>query len=264
MSGLNIAWLSLTWMSFVSAIRFLTIIPVPGAAWPSEHNNQSIQAGSLLFYPLVGALLGACLFAIYLVVAHFSGFSEWLSAAILLTAWVILTGALHLDGLADSADGWLGGHGDRDKTLSILRDTHSGVAAIVSILLALLLKLVLLVELDASLMVAIFLAPVIARAAVTGLLVSTPYVRDNGIASLMVSALPVKKIWVSLIILSLAIILWGRWKGVLIIVSVVLAVMVFRFLIMRRLGGTTGDTAGALIELVELLVLFDFVVIEQW
>ncbi len=254
MSGFSTAWLSL-----VTAVRFLTIIPVP-VSWPTEQNNQSVQAGSLLFYPVVGALIGGCLIAVYLLTGIFT---DGLSAMLLLIAWVIVTGALHLDGLADSADAWLGGHGDKDKTLNILKDTHAGVAAIVSIVLVLLLKLVLLAELNANLMMALFIAPVIARAAVSGLLACTPYVRENGIAAVMLSNIPGKKIWGSLLGISLVLILWGGVNGILIILSVSVAVVLFRLMICRRIGGTTGDTAGALIELIEVLVLFNFVIIEQ-
>ncbi len=247
------------WWSLITAIRFLTIIPIP-VAWPKEQDTQSIQAGSLLFYPVVGLLIGLTLLTVNLLL---NIFSDGLAAVILLTVWVMVTGALHLDGLADSADAWLGGHGNKEKTLLILQDTQSGVAAIVAVVLLLLFKLILLAELNSSLVLALLLSPVIARTAVTGLLVSTPYVRENGIASLMMSSLPVKSIWISVLVIALLISAWIGWAGIAIIISVALAVMLFRFMICRRIGGTTGDTAGALIELVEVVVLFSFVVLEK-
>ncbi|PWQ89005.1 adenosylcobinamide-GDP ribazoletransferase, partial [Enterococcus faecium] len=63
-----------------------------------------------------------------------------LHAALLLTLWVLLSGALHLDGLADSADAWLGGFGDRERTLRIMKDPRSGPIAVVTLVLVLLLK----------------------------------------------------------------------------------------------------------------------------
>ncbi len=247
------------WWALISAIRFLTIIPVP-ISWPKEQDIQPIQAGSLVFYPLVGLLIGFTLLTINMFVTIFS---DGISAIILLTAWVLVTGALHLDGLADSADAWLGGHGNKEKTLLILQDTHCGVAAVVAVVLILLFKLILLAELNTNLVIALLLSPVIARTAVMGLLVSTPYVRENGIASAMMSSLPIKPIWISILIISALIIIWLGWNGMVIVISVTVAIMLFRFMINRRIGGTTGDTAGALIELIEVLVLFNFVVIEQ-
>ena len=251
-------WKQYGW-SLISAVRFLTIFPVP-AGWPKEQDAQVIQSGSILFYPLVGLFIGLILFNVDLMVHVFSA---ELTAVFLLTTWVIITGALHLDGLADSADAWLGGHGNKEKTLVILQDTHSGVAAIVAVVLVLLFKLILLAELNTNLIIALILTPVISRTAVIGLLVSTSYVRDNGIASTMMSSLPVKSIWISVLLIAALIIVWFGWHGILIVISVGVAVMLFRYMIYRRIGGTTGDTAGALIELIEILVLFDFVVIEQ-
>ncbi|VAW91513.1 Cobalamin synthase [hydrothermal vent metagenome] len=247
------------WWSLISAIRFLTIIPIP-VAWPKEQDTQSVQAGSILFYPMVGLLVGLTLLTLSLFL---NIFSDGLAAIILLTVWIIVTGALHLDGLADSADAWLGGHGNKEKTLLILQDTHSGVAAIVAVVLVLLFKLILLSELNSNLVLALLLSPIIARTAVTGLLVSTPYVRENGIASVMMSSLPVKSVWISLLIIAAIISAWLGWNGIVIVLSVAVAVMLFRFMLYRRIGGTTGDTAGALIELIEVLVLFNFVVLEN-
>lgn len=97
------------------ALQFLTRLPVrlPGMPEPQQIGR------SLLFYPLVGALLGLLLLGL-----------EWLlgdtalllKAALLLAAWVALSGGLHLDGLADTADAWVGGYGDRERTLAIMKD----------------------------------------------------------------------------------------------------------------------------------------------
>jgi len=251
--------MALNWRSLLISLRFLTIIPVP-SAWIKEEHNSSVQTGALIYYPLIGAIIGALL---VMVDSLFSPFSSLLSSAFLLTAWVLITGALHLDGLADSADAWLGGHGDKEKTLRILKDTHSGVAAMVAIVLVLLLKLTCINELGHDRFMALLFAPILARAAVVGLLMSTDYVREKGIASAMLTAYPKKRIWAVLFIVSVILVAVMPWNGVYIMISIIIAVLVFRYMIKRRIGGTTGDTAGALVELIELLVLFDFILIEQ-
>lgn len=106
-------------LPFWIALQFLSSLPVslPGMPEPRELGR------SLLFYPLVGLLFGLLLWLASLLL---QGTPAPLHAALLLTLWVLLSGALHLDGLADSADAWLGGFGDRERTLQIMKDPRSG------------------------------------------------------------------------------------------------------------------------------------------
>lgn len=231
------------------ALQFLSSLPVRLSGMPEPR-----QVGrSLLYYPLVGLLFGVVL---WLASHLLQGTAAPLHAALLLTLWVMLSGALHLDGLADSADAWLGGFGDRERTLRIMKDPRSGPIAVVTLVLVLLLKfcaLWVLVEQGAG--ASLVLAPVVGRAALLGLFMGTPYVRSGGLGQALADHLPkVAAAWV-LAGTSLAAVLLGGWQvfGVLL-----LAVLVFawgRRLMCRRLGGTTGDTAGALLELVELAVV---------
>lgn len=106
-------------LPFWIALQFLSSLPIrlPGMPTPQELGR------SLLFYPLVGLLFGAILWALNGLLL---GTPLLLHAALLLTVWVLLSGGLHLDGLADSADAWLGGFGDRERTLTIMKDPRSG------------------------------------------------------------------------------------------------------------------------------------------
>jgi adenosylcobinamide-GDP ribazoletransferase len=119
------------------------------------------------------------------------GVAAPLQAALLLALWVLLSGALHLDGLADSADAWLGGFGDRERTLQIMKDPRSGPIAVVTLVLVLLLKfcaLWVLVEHGAGGL--LVLAPVVGRAAMLGLFLTTPYVRAGGLGAALAEHLP--------------------------------------------------------------------------
>jgi len=246
------------WQSFLAALCFLSIFPVP-ADWLKKQDDRSVQGYSVLFYPLIGLLIGLVLFA---AIFFLSVFDNLLTSAVLVAIWVVVTGALHLDGLADTADAWLGGHGDRDKTLTILKDTHAGVAAIVAIVLLIALKILALNDIHESLILAVLIAPVMARTAAIGLLLTTDYVRANGIGTKMIVAMPRNLAWgvVSAVgVLALVIL---QWKAVYILLSIVLVVFLYRVMLLRRIGGTTGDTAGALIEIIEVLVLLDFAAIE--
>ena len=127
-------------LPFWIALQFLSSLPIrlPGMPAPQELGR------SLLFYPLVGLLFGGILWAFNWLLL---GTPLLLHAALLLTVWVLLSGALHLDGLADSADAWLGGFGDRERTLTIMKDPRSGPIAVVTLVLVLLLKFAALLAL---------------------------------------------------------------------------------------------------------------------
>ncbi|EQL42777.1 cobalamin synthase (plasmid) [Pseudomonas aeruginosa VRFPA03] len=119
--------------SLLVALQFLTRLPVRLSAMPTPE-----QFGrAVLCYPLVGVLIGVVLYA---AARSLDGTPPLLQAALLLSLWVALSGALHLDGLADMADAWIGGLGDRERTLAIMKDPRSGPVAVVVLVLVLLLK----------------------------------------------------------------------------------------------------------------------------
>lgn len=231
------------------ALQFLSSLPIrlPGMPAPEQLGR------SLLFYPLVGLLFGVILWALNIALA---GAPLLLHAALLLTVWVLLSGALHLDGLADSADAWLGGFGDRERTLTIMKDPRSGPIAVVTLVLVLLLKfaaLLALIEQQQSMV--LIIVPLIGRAALLGLFLTTTYVRAGGLGQALADHLPRKTGWQVLAVSAAACVVITGFNAV---VALLLAVVVFiwlRHLMVRRLGGTTGDTAGALLELLEMSVL---------
>jgi adenosylcobinamide-GDP ribazoletransferase len=236
-------------LPFWIAVQFLSSLPIRLSGMP-----QPQELGrSLLFYPLVGLLLGGLLWALNWLLA---GSPLLLHAALLLTAWVLLSGGLHLDGLADSADAWLGGFGDRERTLTIMKDPRSGPIAVVTLVLVLLLKfaaLLALIEQQHS--VALILAPLIGRSALLGLFLSTPYVRAGGLGQALADHLPRVAGKQVLLLSALVGVLIAGFSGVFAVALAVVAFFWLRQVMMRRLGGTTGDTAGAMLELLEVAVL---------
>ena len=108
---------------FFIALQFLTRLPIPIYFESGSAGNGNQLGRSVLFYPLVGLVIGGLLATLQYLLSTFTFGSTYtvVHAAIILTVWVGLTGALHLDGLADSADAWLGGLGDRDRTLAIMK-----------------------------------------------------------------------------------------------------------------------------------------------
>jgi adenosylcobinamide-GDP ribazoletransferase len=237
--------------SFLLAVQFLTRLPVPLRGAP----HDSEIGGSVLFYPLVGLLIGTVLAGAAIVanVVHVPGV---LGGAILLAIWVLVTGGLHLDGLADSVDAWAGGRGGRERTLALMKDPHCGPMAVSALIVVLLVKFASLAVLAASgHRLLIMLAPVLGRTALPPLLLTTPYVRPGGLGSAM-SAYLNRAAAIVIVLTACGIVVGAFGTAGLSATMIATAVFVLlRRMMIARIGGTTGDTAGALVELVETVVV---------
>ncbi|MDR3445124.1 MULTISPECIES: adenosylcobinamide-GDP ribazoletransferase [unclassified Dyella] len=228
-----------------AAIGFLTRVPVPARVF----DGTASPSAQLAWYPVVGLLIGGVLWCLGWLL---SGAPPLLAAGLLLAAWVVLTGALHLDGLADSADAWVGGLGDRERTLTIMKDPRSGPIGVTAVVLVLLLKFAALASLPHP-SAALWLAPLLGRAALTLAFMTTPYVRSGGLGSGLVGE--------SRGACTLAVLLTGvccllaGWLGLRALIVAGVVFTWWRWACWRRLGGMTGDTCGALAELSEMAVL---------
>ena len=234
--------------AFLLALQFLTCLPVSLKAAPGPAD----WGRSALAYPLVGLLIGLLLAGLQQLVGHAD---PLLQAALLTATWALITGGLHLDGLADSADAWVGGHGDRERTLAIMKDPRSGPAAVSTLTLVLLLKFVALAALvKAGAWLALLLAPVLGRSALVALLLSTPYVRPGGMGSAMSAHLPRAAAVLALLLVAAGALVAGK-AGALALAVAAVTWLGLRWMMVRRLGGMTGDTLGAAVELTEVAVL---------
>jgi adenosylcobinamide-GDP ribazoletransferase len=235
--------------AFWLALQFLTRLPAPRM---TEHTAED-RGRSVLYYPVVGLLIGAVLTAFLFLLADVN---PGLRAALLLLVWVLLTGALHLDGLADSADAWLGGRGDRARTLEIMKDSRSGPAAIVAVALVLIVKFAALSALThAAYWPALVLAPLLGRASLVLLFLTTPYVRAEGIGAAHAANLPRGGAVIVLLTVAVLVPVFLGYVGLWPLVVALVTVLLLRRLMLQRLGGATGDTFGATCEIVEAAVL---------
>ena len=240
------------------ALQFLTRLPLR-----LEPPPDAREVGlSLVCYPVVGLALGVALWGIALTVSRLPAL---LAAAIVLAAWVAITGALHIDGLADTADAWVGGHGDRERTLSIMKDPRSGPVALAVVNCLLLLKFAALAALathfpaapwrDPRLAAGCILPPLLARAAIPLLFAHTPYVRAQGIAQeLSTHQSRGAGVLVAVSIALGALAVW-RTLAAIALGAATITYAIIRTGLIRRLGGFTGDGAGALIEVIEAACL---------
>ena len=192
--------------AFWIAMQFLTVFPIQLKQMPSPQQN----AQSLLFYPLIGMLIGLVLFAIALTLVKLPII---LLSTLLLVVWIWITGGLHLDGLADTADAWVGGFGDPEKTLRIMKDPSSGPIGVLSLLIVCVLKWsALYVLLEQQQLWLLILVPMLARLSPLILFLTTPYVRAKGLGTAMSQYIPRKLSYVIIAItcgLCVFLVLWG-------------------------------------------------------
>jgi adenosylcobinamide-GDP ribazoletransferase len=228
------------------ATQFLTRVPVPAV---EDFSAQELSRSSAWF-PFVGLAIGAIVGVVFFVC---SARSATVAAALSLLAWVLMTGALHLDGLADLSDALAAAHRDRQRFFAVLADPHLGAFGVVSIALMLILKMAALTALSAPAVIAFTLIPAWAR---LGPLAWSRWLKPlkpgQGerfawhlhagwivfwLVLLLAASLAVAPV---LCVAPLAIAAWGGW-------------------LQWRLGGTTGDCLGAGVEITEAVLLYALV-----
>jgi adenosylcobinamide-GDP ribazoletransferase len=249
--------------SLLVALAFLTVVPVRLRALPPAE----VVARSRFWYPVVGVLLGAALGGWAALLAA-SPLAVAVRAFLVLLAWVVLTGALHLDGLCDLCDGLFGGRTPEDR-LRILKDPHLGTFGLAGGVLLLLGKFALLSEAlsrgpaEAGWLVGSAVAA--SRCLALCVAAGARYPRPEGTGKALVEA---TRGWEAVPFAALAagLSLPAAWAAdPLLVPAPFLAALVvvgaLRLLCVRRLGGITGDCLGAAIELSEVAVLLAAVLV---
>lgn len=233
--------------SLLAAIAFLTRIPVPaGFAFSAGDVGRSAR-----WFPLVGALLGAA----YAGLAH--GLRPRLPAAVIavliVVAEALLTGALHMDGLADTADGFGGGR-TRDDVLRIMRDHAIGSYGATALVLLVALKVTAIAALLDRHQAGpwLVMAPMLGRWAIVPLCRFVSYARESKAVAHHIGTAELA--WSTLIAAAI-VAAAGGWRGAAAWALVMAASALFGRYCRRRIGGITGDTLGANVQISESLVL---------
>jgi adenosylcobinamide-GDP ribazoletransferase len=235
--------------ALAAAVTLLTRLPVGVRVAIDEADI----ARSLAWLPLVGVGLGG---AVALAGRGLEGRLDDVPAAVLIVAaWALATGAIHLDGLADSADAL--GAGDRERRLAIMRDPRLGSFGALALVFVVVLKISLVAAVLARGHHLWLLAiPAVARAAASGLSATLPYARPEGTAAALVTPSGrAERLAVALATAIVVALACARLRGLLAIVAAVLVALAVGRLARRRIGGITGDILGATIELAECAAL---------
>jgi adenosylcobinamide-GDP ribazoletransferase len=235
-----------------AALGLLTRLPVT----VDGTHAMDRGAASAWAYPLVGVVLGVILAAATSVMLWL-GLPSGIVAGLVLAGAVILTGAMHEDGLADSADGLWGGW-DKDRRLAIMKDSHIGVYGVCAIGLSLLIRwlaLVVIVSLGAY-WVAFIAAGAVSRAAMVVLMAMLPNARDGGL-SRSVGRPPTGTVWVAVVIaIGFALLCGYPW----VIMTAAIAALCCGAIARAKIGGQTGDILGAAQQVTEMVALITIVV----
>ena len=233
-------------------MTFLTLFPLAhNLNWdPRDVSN------SRAFYPAVGLLMGLLLVGIE--EGSSQVFAAPMTAAFLVATMVIVTRALHLDGLMDICDGVFGGF-TPERRLEIMKDSRVGAFGVVGGVVVLLLKYAALVSLltipEPGKVSALLLFPAISRWTMVVLLGAFPYVRTQGLGSpFHGSGIKIPTIVAGLTILAAAILL-GGFAGLGLLIGAIVTAWIMGWGMAKSLGGLTGDAYGATNEIIEMTVI---------
>ncbi len=233
------------------AAAFLTILPV----LPAQVVGEDEVAGSLGWFPAIGFALGGMLALEELILRTFLGTE--LRSALLVMTLAIASGAVHLDGLADTADALSAG-GDRTRALEILRDSRIGSFGAVALFFVLALKIIALSAIGGSgseRYLAIWFAPAIARWAMVAASFRIDYLRAAGAGAVILTGAQGRNLAIASATIALSIAIAMSFKALAVWMVAILATALIRAFYARWLGGVTGDLIGAAGELIEALVL---------
>ncbi|MBS3800533.1 MAG: adenosylcobinamide-GDP ribazoletransferase [Thioalkalivibrio sp.] len=236
--------------SLLAAFAFLTVVPVPVRL--AERDFARAPFG----FPLVGMVLGT-LVALSDLGLDRLGLSPAFRGILAVGLLAALSGGLHLDGLADAADGFLSAR-PRKRVLEIMRDPHIGTMGVLALVFVLAVKVAALVELPHPMRwKALVFAPLAGRCMLVSVMALLPYVRGSeGLATVFYG--PHRRLaglWAAVCVPAAAILLLHVVGGLLLAGSVFAITGVLSLWSWRRIGGLTGDTLGATSEIIEAAVL---------
>lgn len=225
-----------------TAFGLLTILPV-------RYGDAShISARAFAYYPLVGLVIGMVLVAANFLLRLM--LPNLVAGAVVVVVWVVITGALHLDGFSDACDGLFAAV-PRERRLEILHDVHLGAFGAVGLALLLITKVAAVAS--APTFAPIFLAPILGRWAMV-YAATYPPARAEGMAMLFRAGLTRRVVLVATLFAALSCGVFGGFGFVAFITAFLIGTLVARFA-MNRLGGLTGDIYGTICESVEIGVL---------
>lgn len=250
-------WLLAQYAELVAAVRFLSILPVPGATHIFETQERREGTPRLIlgsaYFPLVGLLIALALSLLLTLIKMI--FPHLIVAALLTIALVVLTGGLHLDGLMDTCDGIFGGR-TRERRLEIMRDSRVGSFGVLGGACILLLKFAIFASLDTHTLFTAFLIVLpCSRWSMVLALRVFPSARATGLGvTFRQTVTPTRLVIAGGIAFAIALIT-GHFIGIILWGGATCIALIMGAWFMEQIGGLTGDSYGAIAEVSEVVAL---------
>ena len=238
---------------FIILLQFMTRIPVPVKV---EYDEEKLGK-AIKFFPLVGLIIGLFLFTVNFLAGKVTD-NRQITAVIIIMAEILITGLIHIDGLADTADG-LFSYADKERMLEIMKDSRIGTNGTVALILYFLAKAVFLTAVKPEY---IILYPIISRMSTSINAGLGEYARKKGMSNGIIEKNGKMDAVISILItavLSFAIL---GLKGLIVLALAILFILFFMENVKRKIGGITGDTMGASLELTAIIVLFTGIILK--
>lgn len=239
---------------FWAMLSFISRLPVP-ARWSQGLDFEHYSRGIVMF-PLIGVVLGGLTGLVFMALQPWCGIP--LAALFAVLTLALLTGGFHLDGLADTCDGIFSAR-RRERMLEIMRDSRLGTHGGLALIFVLLAKVLAVSELalrGTPMLAALAAACVAGRGTAVLLMYRHRYAREEGLGNVFIGKVTGRQTCVTLGLAAiLAAVLLPGMRGVAALVVTIVAIFILGQLLKRTLGGQTGDTLGAAIELGELIFL---------
>lgn len=258
---------------FILLMSFMTRLYVPKVEYDEEKLGKAMK-----FFPIVGFIIGIILFLTDILVKGIT-LNDNVAIIFIILVDVILTGAIHLDGLADTFDG-IFSYRSKQKMLEIMKDSRIGTNGVIALIMYFMLKFFLLqsiIEIDGITYIPIFAYPIISRYCSVVSCATAPYARASGMGKTFVDNTNKKSVFISFIATFLLLMILTSASTFVdflyfkeinlnlffsrslfyfsIMIFMTIVATLFSKLMTRKIGGITGDTLGALLELSQLLYL---------
>lgn len=245
---------------FLILIQFMTRIPV---FIKIEYSNEKLGK-SIKFFPLLGLIVGLILFGASIVFCKLVGMEplqRQIVALLIILVEIFVVGIIHLDGLADTFDA-LFSYTTKDKMLEIMKDSRVGTNGAVVLILYFIAKILLISEILAIDGRYLIIYPILARLSTSMNAGLGEYARKTGMSNGIIDENGLKEAIFSIILATILVVLIKGVKGIIITVIAILFILFFRRNVRKKIDGITGDTMGASLELVNLVVLMAGVILK--
>lgn len=238
---------------FLATLAFMSRIPVPERFLQGLAVEQYVRG--IVTFPLVGVVLGALGGLVFILLDGWCGIP--LAALFSVLALALLTGGFHLDGLADTCDGVFSAR-TRERMLAIMRDSRLGTHGGLALIVVLLAKVLVIAELalrDMPVLTVLIAACAAGRGGSVLLMYGHRYAREEGLGNLFIGKISLAQTLFTLGITALLAAMLLGITGLLALAITLVAIYLLGLMLKRTLGGQTGDTLGAAIELGEVIFM---------